>query len=96
MVTGAYNPHTFKVGRDGIGKQTNKNDFDFNQGKNGKKKKKQKEKRNKNIWKQKGALKKSSNKWLLTVSTNELKLSFKRNEKNWFLKSLMLLKGFLW
>ena len=39
MVTGAYNPHTFKVRRDGIGKQTNKNDFDFNQGKNGKKKK---------------------------------------------------------
>ena len=47
MVTGAYNPHTFKVGRDGIGKQTNKNDLDFNQGKN--KKKKKKEKRNKNI-----------------------------------------------
>ena len=53
MVTGAYNPHTFKVGRDGIGKQTNKNDLDFNQGKN--KKKKKKERRNKNIWNQKGA-----------------------------------------
>lgn len=39
MVTGAYNPHTFKVGRDGIGKQTNKNDLDFNQGQKWKKKK---------------------------------------------------------
>ena len=52
MVTGTYNPHTFKVRRDGIGKQTrmttNKNDRDFNQGQKLKKKKK-KEKRNKNV-----------------------------------------------
>ena len=46
MVTGTYNPHTFKVRRDGIGKQTrmttNKNDRDFNQGQKLKKKKRKK------------------------------------------------------
>ena len=62
MVTGTYNPHTFKVRRDGIGKQTrmttNKNDRDFNQGQKLKKKKERKEKQER----MKTEKKKSSNK----------------------------------
>ena len=62
MVTGTYNPHTFKVRRDGIGKQTrmttNKNDRDFNQGQKLKKKKKERKEKQERMKTEK---KKSSN-----------------------------------